>query len=50
MPFFSAPQVVLRGFMNVRLSTLTRRLLTRMAAIAPAALLQALYGDRGTYK
>jgi len=45
-----AGQVVLRGFMNVRVSTLTRRLLTRMAAILPAALMQALYGDKGTYK
>ncbi|KAI8473829.1 MAG: natural resistance-associated macrophage protein-domain-containing protein, partial [Monoraphidium minutum] len=45
-----AGQVVLRGFMNVRVSTLTRRLLTRLAAITPAAALQALYGDRGTYK
>jgi hypothetical protein len=36
--------------MNVRVSTLTRRLLTRMAAILPAAVLQALWGDKGTYK
>lgn len=45
-----AGQVVLRGFMNVRLSTPARRLVTRVAAIAPAAALQAAYGDRGLYK
>lgn len=42
--------MVLRGFLNVKVSTLTRRLLTRMAAILPAAALQAAWGDRGTYK
>lgn len=44
-----AGQVVLRGFLNVRLSTPARRLVTRVAAIAPAAALQAVYGDSGAY-
>lgn len=43
-------QVVLRGFLNVRIGTWQRRLATRTAAILPAAILQYLYGDRGTYK
>lgn len=36
--------------MNVHISTWLRRLATRSAAIIPAAALQYLYGDRGTYK
>lgn len=45
-----AGQVVLRGFLNVRIGTWQRRLATRTAAILPAAILQYLYGDKGTYK
>jgi Mn2+/Fe2+ NRAMP family transporter len=43
-------QVVLRGFMNISLPTWLRRLLTRGAAVLPAALLQALGGDRLSYR
>lgn len=43
-------QVVLQGFLNVHISTWARRLITRTAAIVPAAVLQYLWGDRATYK
>jgi Mn2+/Fe2+ NRAMP family transporter len=43
-------QVVLRGFLNVHISTWLRRVATRSAAVLPAALLQYLWGDRATYK
>lgn len=42
--------MVLQGFLNVHISTWARRLITRSAAIAPAAVLQWLWGDRATYK
>ncbi|EFJ44658.1 hypothetical protein VOLCADRAFT_106319 [Volvox carteri f. nagariensis] len=45
-----AGQVVLQGFLNIHISTWLRRLITRTAAIIPAAVLQYVYGDRGTYK
>jgi NRAMP (natural resistance-associated macrophage protein)-like metal ion transporter len=45
-----AGQVVLRGFLNVHVSTWVRRVATRTAAVLPAALLQYLWGDRATYK
>eukprot|EP00198_Chlamydomonas_reinhardtii_P011456 XP_001700793.1 predicted protein [Chlamydomonas reinhardtii] len=45
-----AGQVVLQGFLNIHMPTWLRRLITRTAAIIPAAVLQAVYGDRGTYK
>lgn len=45
-----AGQVVLRGFLNVKISTWLRRVATRTAAIIPAAALQYMYGDKGTYK
>lgn len=44
------PQVVLRGFMNISVPTWLRRLLTRGAAVLPAALMQALGGDRLSYR
>jgi NRAMP (natural resistance-associated macrophage protein)-like metal ion transporter len=45
-----AGQVVLRGFLNVHVSTWVRRVATRTAAILPAAVLQYVAGDKGTYK
>eukprot|EP00879_Flechtneria_rotunda_P013472 GHRR01014066.1.p1 GENE.GHRR01014066.1~~GHRR01014066.1.p1 ORF type:complete len:1200 (+),score=508.94 GHRR01014066.1:1255-4854(+) len=45
-----AGQVVLRGFLNVRISTWLRRVSTRTAAVLPAALLQYAWGDKATYK
>lgn len=41
---------MLQGFLNVRMPTWLRRLTTRSAAVIPAALLQAAYGDQGTYR
>jgi hypothetical protein len=38
-----------QGFLNVHISAWMRRLLTRVAALIPAALLQYLWGDRATY-
>jgi hypothetical protein len=49
-PNHYALQVVLRGFMNISVPTWMRRLLTRGAAVLPAALLQALGGDRLSYR
>lgn len=43
-------QVVLRGFLNVHMSTWLRRVTTRSAAVLPAALLQYAWGDKATYK
>jgi hypothetical protein len=48
--FIHLLQVVLRGFMNISVPTWVRRLLTRGAAVLPAALLQALGGDRLSYR
>ncbi|WIA38911.1 hypothetical protein OEZ86_005064 [Tetradesmus obliquus] len=45
-----AGQVVLRGFLNVHISTWLRRVATRSAAVLPAALLQYAWGDKATYK
>ena len=41
---------MLQGFLNVRMATWKRRLITRTAAVTPAALLQYAYGDQGTYQ
>lgn len=49
-PLPLALQVVLVGFLNIRLPTWVRRLATRGAAVLPAALLQALGGDRLSYR
>mmetsp|Transcript_46020 Transcript_46020/g.116456 ORF Transcript_46020/g.116456 Transcript_46020/m.116456 type:complete len:872 (-) Transcript_46020:137-2752(-) len=43
-------QVVLKGFMNINLKVWVRRLLTRSAAIAPAAILQVMYGSAAIYQ
>ncbi|HEX2969699.1 MAG TPA: Nramp family divalent metal transporter [Bacteroidales bacterium] len=42
-----AGQIVMEGFLNLRLRPWVRRLLTRMVAIIPAVIVAALYGDRG---
>lgn len=42
-----AGQIVMEGFMRIRLPPFFRRLLTRSLAIIPALLTIALYGDRG---
>ncbi|HLN22032.1 MAG TPA: Nramp family divalent metal transporter [Bacteroidales bacterium] len=42
-----AGQIVMEGFINLRLRPWIRRLLTRMVAIVPAVIIAALYGERG---
>ena len=43
-----AGQIVMEGFINLRLRPWLRRLITRLIAIIPAIIVIALYGDRGT--
>jgi manganese transport protein len=43
-----AGQIVMEGFLNIRLRPWLRRLLTRAIAIVPAVIVTALYGERGT--
>jgi manganese transport protein len=43
-----AGQIVMEGFMNIRLKPWLRRLMTRLLAIVPAIIVTALYGRRGT--
>jgi manganese transport protein len=43
-----AGQIVMEGFMNIRLRPWLRRLITRLIAIVPAIIVVALYGERGT--
>src|SRR5579875_3060240 len=45
-----AGQVVMEGFLNIRLAPWLRRLLTRLLAIVPAIVVVALYGSQGTAK
>lgn len=43
-----AGQIVMEGFLSIRVRPWLRRLLTRMVAIVPAVVVAALYGERGT--
>jgi manganese transport protein len=43
-----AAQIVMEGFLNIRLQPWLRRLLTRAVAVAPAIVVTALWGERGT--
>ncbi|MBC1209334.1 Nramp family divalent metal transporter [Listeria booriae] len=43
-----AGQIVMEGFLNIRLKPWVRRLLTRFLAIVPAVIVTALYGESGT--
>jgi manganese transport protein len=45
-----AGQIVMEGFLNIRLRPWLRRLITRGIAIVPAVIVAALYGARGTAK
>jgi len=45
-----AGQVVMEGFLSLRMRPWMRRLLTRALALVPAVATIALLGDRGTYK
>ena len=42
-----AGQIVMEGFLNIRLPGWLRRLITRLIAIIPAVIITALYGERG---
>jgi manganese transport protein len=43
-----AGQIVMEGFLNIRLRPWLRRLITRLIAIVPALITVYLYGERGT--
>jgi len=45
-----AGQVVMEGFLNLRLKPWLRRLVTRLLAIIPTVIIAVLYGARGTGK
>lgn len=43
-----AGQIVMEGFLNLRLPPFARRLITRSIAIVPAVIVTALWGENGT--
>jgi manganese transport protein len=43
-----AGQIVMEGFLNIRIRPWLRRLITRMIAIVPAVIVAILYGESGT--
>jgi len=43
-----AGQIVMEGFINLRLRPWLRRLITRLIAIIPAVIVVVLYGERGS--
>jgi manganese transport protein len=43
-----AGQIVMEGFINLRIRPWLRRLVTRLIAIVPAVIVTAMYGERGT--
>ncbi|HVX38312.1 MAG TPA: Nramp family divalent metal transporter [Gemmatimonadaceae bacterium] len=45
-----AGQIVMEGFLDIRLRPWLRRLITRVIAIVPAALVAIFYGESGTAK
>ena len=45
-----AGQIVMEGFLNIRIRPWLRRLITRGIAIIPAVIVASLYGARGTAK
>ncbi len=42
-----AGQIVMEGFLNLRMRPWVRRLTTRMIAVGPAMIVASLYGDKG---
>ena len=42
-----AGQIVMEGFLDIRLPAWLRRLITRLIAIMPAVIVTAMYGERG---
>jgi manganese transport protein len=45
-----AGQIVMEGFLNIRLRPWLRRLITRLIAIVPAVIVAIFYGESGTAK
>jgi manganese transport protein len=45
-----AGQIVMEGFLNIRLKPWLRRLITRLIAIVPAVIASGAYGESGTAK
>jgi manganese transport protein len=45
-----AGQIVMEGFLNIRLPAWLRRLITRLLAIIPAMIVAVMYGESGTAK
>ncbi|MBX7244130.1 MAG: Nramp family divalent metal transporter [Candidatus Sumerlaeaceae bacterium] len=45
-----AGQIVMEGFLNIRLKPWLRRLVTRLVAIIPAAIVAAIHGESGVGK
>lgn len=43
-----AGQIVMEGFLNIRLKPWLRRLITRLIAVIPALIVTILYGEQGT--
>ena len=43
-----AGQIVMEGFLNLRLKPWLRRLITRLVAVVPALVVAMLYGEKGT--
>jgi len=43
-----AGQIVMEGFINLKLKPWVRRLVTRLVAVIPAMIVAILYGERGT--
>jgi len=43
-----AGQIVMEGFLNIRLKPWLRRLITRLIAVIPALIVTILYGEKGT--
>ncbi|MFW5434077.1 Nramp family divalent metal transporter [Paenibacillus apiarius] len=43
-----AGQIVMEGFLQIRLKPWVRRLITRLIAIVPAVIVIAIYGEQGT--
>ena len=45
-----AGQIVMEGFLNLRMRPWLRRLITRLIAVVPAVIASAVYGESGTAK
>ncbi len=43
-----AGQIVMEGFLNIKLKPWIRRLITRLVAIVPALIVTIIYGEKGT--